>query len=189
MTDGSLVAGLYALAAASYWSVAYPHPFVSLNRFASFTMNPTSVCSPGTVTAYGEAGFRAGNHSILAIMAPSGTGLPLPGNPSSYALTMTGLPTIALMHPVFEVPHPPAPSGWHLASTGQASCALNSANAMPFVALSVNRSGVWAASTTLITRTDAPRTVVLPTCAYLTRAPHRSVRTAHCRTFPGGSVV
>src|SRR5262245_33932417 len=121
MTAGSLVAGLYALAAASYCNVAYPHPFVSLNRFESFTMSPTSVCSPGTVTAYGEAGLRAGNHSILAIMAPSGTGLPLPGKPSLYALTMTGLPTIALMHPVFDVPHPPASSGWLTASTVHAS--------------------------------------------------------------------
>src|SRR6266542_3217961 len=106
MTVGSLVAGLYVLVAASYWNVAYPHPFVSLNRVESFTMTPTSACSPGTVTAYGAAGLRAFNHSILAIMAPSGTGLPLAGNPSLYALTMSGFPTIALMQPVFDVPHP-----------------------------------------------------------------------------------
>src|SRR5262245_33746820 len=121
MTFGSFVAGLYALVAASNWSVAYPHPFVSLNRCESFTMKATSVCSPGTVTPYGEAGLGAFNHSILAIMAPSGTGLPLPGNPSPYALTMTGLPTIALMHPVFDVPHPPASTGWLTASTVHAS--------------------------------------------------------------------
>src|SRR5262245_15962550 len=116
MTFGSLVAGLYVLVAASYWNVAYPHPFVSLNRFESFTMTPTSVCSPGTVTPYGAAGLGSFNHSILAIVASSGTGLPLAGSPSLYALTMTGLPTIALMQPVFDVPHPPALSGWLTAS-------------------------------------------------------------------------
>src|SRR5262245_19621035 len=108
MTFGSLVAGLYAPAAPSYWKVAYPQPFVSVNRFESLTMTPTSVCSPGTVTPYGEAGLGTLNHSIFAIMVPSGTGLPLPGNPSRYAVTMTGFPTIALMQPVFEVLHPPA---------------------------------------------------------------------------------
>jgi hypothetical protein len=61
------------------------------------------------------------NHSTLAIAAPSGTGLPLAGMPSLYALIITGFPRIALMQPVFDVPQPPASSGWLTAITCHAS--------------------------------------------------------------------
>ena len=54
-------------------------------------------------------------------MAPSGTGLPLAGNPSLYTFTITGFATIPLMQPVFDVPHPLASSGWLTASIVQES--------------------------------------------------------------------
>jgi hypothetical protein len=65
--------------------------------------------------------LRFFDHSTLAIAAPSGTGLPLAGMPSLYALIIAGFPRIALMHPSFEVPHPPALSGWLTAITCHAS--------------------------------------------------------------------
>src|SRR5262245_48534847 len=111
MTAGSLVAGLNVLDAATYWNVAYPHPFVSGNRFESLIMKPTSVWGPGTVTPYGDAVFLVFSHSILAMAAPSGTGWPLAGMPSAKAFIITAFPTIAFMQPVFDVPHPPASSG------------------------------------------------------------------------------
>ena len=48
--DGLVVAGLKVSDDASYTNVAYPHPFVSGNRFESFTMKDISVCVPDTVT-------------------------------------------------------------------------------------------------------------------------------------------
>src|SRR6516165_2350193 len=72
----------------------YPHPCVSENLLLSFSMNSTSVRSPGTVSGVlaekGRSVNFFGLHSIFAILEPSGKGLPLPGTPSLYALIITG---------------------------------------------------------------------------------------------------
>src|SRR5215468_4126055 len=64
-------------------------------------MNSTSLRVPGTVSGVlaekGASVIFFGVHSILAILEPSGKGLPLPGEPSLYALIMTGFATITLI--------------------------------------------------------------------------------------------
>ena len=114
------MAGLKVSDDASYTNVAYPHPFVSGNRFESFTMKDISVCVPGMVTPYGFSS-RSFNHSILASAAPSGTALPFAGMPSRYAWIIAEFPRIAFMHPTFDVPQPLASSGWLVAISCHAS--------------------------------------------------------------------
>jgi len=81
--------------------MAYPHPCVSENLLLSFSMNSTSVRSPGTVSGLlAEKGGLVnffGLHSIFTILEPSGKGLPLPGTPSLYALIITGFARMSLI--------------------------------------------------------------------------------------------
>src|SRR5262249_51889160 len=97
----AVVPGVNRLDAASYLNTAYPHPWPSANRLVSFSMNSTSLRVPVTVSGVlaekGASVIFFGVHSILAILEPSGKGLPLPGEPSLYALIMTGFATITLI--------------------------------------------------------------------------------------------
>ena len=67
--------------AVSYSKAAQPQPPLSVNRLLSFTMKSTSCERPGTVAA-GNVSIFFGVQWILAILAPSGNGLPLPGMPA-----------------------------------------------------------------------------------------------------------
>src|ERR1700744_5180871 len=105
----------------------YPHPCVSENLLLSFSMSSTTNRSPGTVSGVlaekgGSLNFL-GLHSILAILEPSGQGLPLPGTPFLYASIITGLATISLI--TFEASVRLGPTAC------QSSYPLKSENARP----------------------------------------------------------
>ena len=54
-------------------------PFVLGNLLLSFSMKKTSCRLSGILTEKGASVLFFGFHSIFAILAPSGKGLPLPG--------------------------------------------------------------------------------------------------------------
>src|SRR5215467_1980059 len=118
--------------------MAYPHPCVSENLLLSFSMNSTSVRSPGTVSGVlaekGRSVNFFGLHSIFAILEPSGKGLPLPGTPFLYASIITGFARISLI--TFWA------SVWLGPTACQSSYPLNSENASPFRTFTVYLS--WA---------------------------------------------
>src|SRR4051794_32575726 len=89
----AVVPGLNASVAASYSNTAYPHPPLSANRLASFTMKSTSCCVPGIVV-FGKNWLFFGFQWIFAIRAPSGNGLPLAGIPAWKAAIIAGFPRI-----------------------------------------------------------------------------------------------
>src|SRR5580658_1593353 len=81
----------------------------------------------GTSGGPGWSSFFLGTQWILAILAPSGKGLPLPGIPDLYASIIAGFPRIAAsLSPL-----------WLREITGQFSYPLNSENARPFGTLRV----------------------------------------------------
>src|SRR3989442_15344157 len=89
----AVVAGVNLSDAASYLNAAHPHPPLSANRLLSFTMKSTSCRLAGTPVV-GNVSCFLGFQWIFAILAPSGEGLPLPGNPAWKALSIHGLPRV-----------------------------------------------------------------------------------------------
>src|SRR6185295_6201715 len=80
--------------AASYSNTAQPQPPLSAKRLLSLTMKSTFFWAPATVGVPGAVRFFFGSQWILAILAPSGNGLPLAGMPALNASIIVGFPRI-----------------------------------------------------------------------------------------------
>src|SRR6476646_1765503 len=122
-------------------------------------MNETDFRVLGTSTGYGDTGLLCFSQSILVIIAPSGTGLPLPGMPSLRALIITALPRIAFNS-----------SGvWLGAIVCHVSFPVTSANERPFGTFTLDRS--CAARVSVATKMDAASTTSAAMCSRFMRVP------------------
>src|SRR5689334_22926628 len=116
----AVVDGMNVSEAVSYLNAAQPQPPLSANRLLSFTMKSTSCSVSGTTVVENVACFF-GFQWILAILTPSGNGVPLSGMPAWKALIISGLARVTAS----------SLSLWLMATVGQLSYPLNSENASP----------------------------------------------------------
>src|SRR5206468_12346135 len=98
-------------------------------------MKSTSCRVPGTVGGPGAFSFCFGIQWILAILEPSGKGLPLAGMPALNASMIVGFPRMAAT----SLPL------WLIGTTCQLSYVSNPANTRPHGTLTAQRAGAGGA--------------------------------------------